>query len=328
VLGEIVLKEQSVDQVVDVGQWPADDEALAVYPEGAREKSLLICPPLSAEHNYNFCIPGYRYLFKRSRSGFPEQYWIEIFAYQLGCLVGVTVPSAFVAYNSNTREAGALIEWFYIPKEEKYISGGDILQARIEEFDRKKGEKHNFQSIVDALNPEFWKLEENWIQNFAKMIIFDALIGNTDRHQDNWGVITNFTVFTSRISPAFDNGTSMGHEIQEKKFSQFDERVRLEKYVNKGKPHLKWDLNEEHKFRGNQDALLLKVLDTYPNFSDLMLSCLNFKREQIEEMLERLVRFNVPVRLTKNRARFMLNLLCYRQKHLLSMISEFEHAFP
>jgi hypothetical protein len=54
---------------------------------------------------------------------------------------------------------------------------------------------------------------------WAKALTFDALIGNTDRHQDNWGIIiTRQTeapnkIKKMRISPVFDNGTSMGHEI-------------------------------------------------------------------------------------------------------------------
>jgi hypothetical protein len=81
---------------------------------------------------------------------------MEIFAYQFGCLIDVSVPPAFVAKNSKTGESGALIEWFYEPYEwavdeksndesnlkktlkEKYVPGGDIFRSRIENFDQKR----------------------------------------------------------------------------------------------------------------------------------------------------------------------------------------------
>jgi hypothetical protein len=31
-------------------------------------------------------------------------------------------------------------------------------------------------------------LKTNWQQWWVDALLFDALIGNTDRHQDNWGV--------------------------------------------------------------------------------------------------------------------------------------------
>ncbi|MCD6038942.1 MAG: hypothetical protein K0S27_342 [Gammaproteobacteria bacterium] len=42
-----------------------------------------------------------------------------------------------------------------------------------------------------------------------------------------------------RISPVFDNGTSMGHEIFPGKFKQYEDDNYLEKYVLKGRYHMK-----------------------------------------------------------------------------------------
>jgi hypothetical protein len=30
---------------------------------------------------------------------------------------------------------------------------------------------------------------KGWLELWVKMFTFDALIGNTDRHQNNWGII-------------------------------------------------------------------------------------------------------------------------------------------
>ena len=43
---------------------------------------------------------------------------------------------------------------------------------------------------------------------WARAFAFDALISNTDRHADNWAVITGEN--KSRMSPLYDNGSSLG----------------------------------------------------------------------------------------------------------------------
>jgi len=46
----VELKQQNNDQAINVTQWDADEE-FVVYPEGAREKSRVICPDPS-EHGF------------------------------------------------------------------------------------------------------------------------------------------------------------------------------------------------------------------------------------------------------------------------------------
>lgn len=325
----IILKEQTASQIVDIGQWPKHEE-LAVYPEGARIKNLLAWPIL--QPNYIFGIPGHSYLFKLSRTAksgrqfvYPEEYWMEIFAYQLGCLVGVSVPPAFVAYNSATKEPGALIEWFYDFNGEKYESGGDILQARIKEFDRVKGRKHNFQSIVQFLFNDALDLENTQMEDFAKIIAFDALIGNSDRHQDNWGIVYRRNKnggYSEKIAPAFDNGASMGREIREEAFDELIKAENLKKYVKNGKPHMKWMLEQDYKTRDNHEGLLKRIIQQYPQLKQTILSCFEFSQAQISGILEGLVKFQIDYPLTEKRANFMLHLINYRRNYLLSILNE------
>lgn len=325
----INLKVQATSEVVDVYGLLSKDEDLVVYPEGARDKSSFIWP--ESVTRYDFAIPGRRYLFKRSNKNYPEQYWVEIFAYQLGCLVGVNVPPAFVAFNSSTDEAGALIEWFYdseadgVGTQEMYIQGGDLFQAIIQGFERRRGEMHNFESIVGILS-SLVPLNKSYLRDFIRMLTFDALLGNTDRHQDNWGIILSNTrdrmQFEGRIAPAFDNGTSMGHEINAEAFSRFNEELHIRRYVKRGRPHLKWDLREEYDSRGNQEELIQHIVQTYPHFRQDMLSCLDFTQSKVESIMGDLLKFDVPNRLTEERARFMLHLLQYRQERLKLVLGE------
>ncbi len=69
--------EQPVNQPINIADWKGDDE-FEVYPEGARDKSLLKSPEQS---EYGFLIPNHRYLFKHSFARYPDQFWTEIIAY-------------------------------------------------------------------------------------------------------------------------------------------------------------------------------------------------------------------------------------------------------
>lgn len=46
--------EQKMDEIIDIADWEIHPE-YEVFPEGARDKSLLICP---ASPPFDFCLSG------------------------------------------------------------------------------------------------------------------------------------------------------------------------------------------------------------------------------------------------------------------------------
>ena len=234
---------QPPDKPVDVVHWRADDE-FAVYPEGARDKSLLYSPDPAP---YTFLMSNHRYLFKHAFNRYPDQFWAEIIAYCIGCLLGVAVPPVFAAWDSDTDVCGALIEWFLNypgELEERYVAGGDIMTSMIRVYDRKRGRQHNFEAIKRFLTVVERRglLQVDWLGWWCETLLFDALIGNTDRHQDNWGLL-RMTDGKVRMAPVFDNGTSLGHEIFPAKMSGFTDPERLNRYIERGTHHMRWHIS-------------------------------------------------------------------------------------
>lgn len=322
------MEFQATNQPIDVANWRRDEE-FAQYPEGARDKTLLYCPIPAP---YAFLKVGHRYLFKLSSPRYPEEFWAEIIAYRLGTKMDIDIPPAFVAYDSKTNQSGALIEWFLRPigllSSEDYIAGGDYCQQYIPNFDRKKGKQHNFETvcqIFEDLCKKYPSFHEDWKKYWAKAFLFDALIGNTDRHQDNWGIIIqnphgilaplNPKNEEIRISPVFDNGTSMGREISQNKFKYYDENDHLMKYISKGWHHMKWNLNGQQM---GHIKMLQKLIEQYPETRKIMLNCLEkVSGETFKTIFDDLTAFTIPVKLTAERAAFMLKLLQFRHQHLL-----------
>lgn len=66
-------------------------------------------------------------------------------------------------------------------------------------------------------------LGEEFYDEFADMMIFDALICNTDRHKGNYGLIVdNKTNKPIKFAPIFDNGLSLFNYAMEKDFENID----------------------------------------------------------------------------------------------------------
>ncbi len=304
--------------------WRRDDTYEGVYPSGARDKDAYFSP----DNPKDECIkPNWRYLFKLSRStdqcDFSWQFWCEIIAYRFGCIIGVKVPPAHIGlsrkYKKGVDTYAALIEWFYDDKDKGYIAGGQLMESHIKNFDRLKGEKHNFKTIRGM-----FKDSESWLKYWAEVLTFDILIGNTDRHQDNWGLIVKRTKKGNKMlidintSPAFDNGTALCYEILEQNIDKYEDTNRLERYLTGryAKHHMKWSLDEGKQF--NFYEFMKRFVIEFPQVKPIMANHLSFTYKQVEEVLAPLVEaVSDPVyKLTRKRLDFILKLIFERKRIL------------
>lgn len=248
---------QRPDQVIDIASWSTHRD-YEVFPVGARDKSLRVCPSPAP---FDFCLPGHRYLFKESIKSakdselprYPDQYWAEVIAFRIGRLLRLKLPPVFVAIDSVRNEPGTLNEWFLnYPgnSDERFFAGGDYMQRRIPDYDREKGKQHNLSTIIQlsrVLERGRW-LSHDWKLYWGLCLCFDALIGNTDRHQENWGLIWEEKGPTARFAPYFDNGTSLGHELQSHKMQlMMRDSDALCRYLSRGKHHMRWTADDKQR---------------------------------------------------------------------------------
>ncbi|MBS0423030.1 MAG: HipA domain-containing protein [Proteobacteria bacterium] len=302
--------------IFDVADWESDPE-FGVFPQGARAKDAVFAPLLPPEP---VLVPGKRYLFKRSKRSYPDQFWGEIIAYRISCLLGVKVPPTFAAWNSKTGHCAALSEWFYDENTESFVMAGDFLQMMHKDFDRKLGTLHNFEDNMVLLRMFSIRrilIEPHWCQWWVDALLFDALIGNTDRHQDNWGFIFTRSEhnISCRLAPLFDNGTSLGHE-------RFTDRVKLwsknhfDRYIENGKHHLKWSLDDP--VQGHFE-LLKRAVDEWPDTRDAVCTKLNFSVGELSDVTGDLLRLDAAIPLSQERYAFILHLLKERLALLKAM---------
>lgn len=326
--GSGTVKSPADVAAFDVADWEPDEE-YPYFPEGSRDKRLLRCP---GNVTHPALIVRHRYLFKKSRAVYPEQFWVEVAAYHVGRLCGVPVPPSFPAWDSRTGECAALIEWFYGhpgKPTESFLSGGLFMKALIDDYDLKRGRQHNFGSIdllCDILaNPRIGgrpRLRRGWPQAWARMLTFDALIGNTDRHHENWGFLVRprrDAPADFRLAPAFDNGTSLGHEWSEDQITDFDDPQHLHRYIHKGRHHMRW--HEQDARQAGHAELLSKLVERHPRVLPAMQKVLAFDDAELEQRLIGLSKLSIPVALSQRRAGFMLHLLRARRDYLLNALA-------
>lgn len=318
---EGVWLDQPPNAPVDIASWRRDEE-FAMYPEGARDKSLVYS---AAPPPYPFLTPNHRYLFKRAVRWCPDQFWTEIIAYRLGFLLGVAVPPAFVAWDSAEGECGALIEWFLDypgEPEERYAPGGDYMTRMIPGYDRKRGRQHNLDSVVVLMTAlaRTKKLVGDWRAWWCDTLLFDALIGNTDRHQDNWGLLWS-TDGQARMAPVFDNGTSLGHEIIPEKMAGFSNPARMERYINGGTHHLRWRFGAE---RRTQHLVLIKqYIERFPELREHAIKRLEaFNIGAMRTIITSMTEFDIPIPLSPVRAEFICRLTEARYHALVHALTE------
>lgn len=119
--------------------------------------------------------------------------------------------------------------------------------AFLKKEDETRKEFYTLDNIKKCLDD----LDKNLFFQFIKILFFDALVGEYDRHEENWGVrILNQKY---KISPLYDNGCNLLREFKDpvlldkydKKIKDFDSYInRCQAYIydNSGKRMKHFDL--------------------------------------------------------------------------------------
>jgi len=302
-------------ECVDVSKWHKFVEPT----KGSREKQWILKPLFESRDVELF-------LFKESNKRYPAEFWAEVVAAEVGKLVGVTVPETYCAKLDD--KYAAIVRFFLnfewdatqkrFQQTDTLFHGGDRIMALDPAFDRKKGDKHNI-FLVEQIFSEI--VPNNLFEQFLKILVFDAIIGNTDRHQDNWGFIENNKTNQLSLAPAFDNSTSLGNELVEQKIAGYliHNRLKLREYIKKGRAHIRWSDNGDDLVRLNHFDLLEKIATDSVKakiITDHVKAMTQFSDVQIEDILNEFGKIKVdnPIyRLSKERIDLMKNIICLRR---------------
>lgn len=187
--------------------------------------------PMGSKRKYWLHIPDRPrpWLFKYSRSSDGQvvgEHWSEKLGSEFARLLGL--PAATVELATLDGEWGSLSESF-TDRDSPLIHGNDLLAGHDQSYQRESSGRepqHRIDRIFSALawaTPEGERLHEI-IQQFAGMLVLDAMILNTDRHHENWGVLMATPEGAQadlRLAPSFDHASSLARNEPEQRCAEW-----------------------------------------------------------------------------------------------------------
>lgn len=143
-------------------------------------------------------------LFKFRKDIGTTDHISECIAYRLACLIDI--PCAEYELGTYKGREGSM-SYGITSDKESLIEGINYILKLYPSYD--------MNNLKDKTSDKVYSLElikesiENFIkfEDFLAIPIFDYLIGNTDRHQNNWGIILDGGEM--HLSPLYDNSSSL-----------------------------------------------------------------------------------------------------------------------
>ena len=126
-------------------------------------------------------------------------------------------------------------------------NGKEKIVCACEDFTDSENVLYEFENLALSVNPDkkietelndiMEVIEESKMidskitrQKFWDMFVIDSLIGNTDRHNGNWGFLLNKTTRKAEFSPIYDCGSCLNPMLEEQEIEGFNE-VELKNLV-------------------------------------------------------------------------------------------------
>ena len=221
-----------------------------------------------------------RWLLKIPRKGTGE-HWAEKIVAEIGNLIGVDCAQVELArytedvvfgagtgdrlddgqaYRNRPDQLGTICKSFgreEHDEEKRFLfafHGVGALQFVVDGYDieRKFGQKdHNLKNIIGGMAEVMAVKSDDpmprWRDAFEKLAsyaLLDGLVGNTDRHHENWMIAyvdeheddheVTLDVFTE-VLPSFDHASSLGRELDDEKRRRILESDGIRRYLKRGK---------------------------------------------------------------------------------------------
>lgn len=264
--------------------------------KGSREKRIII-----DKHN-----------FKKGFFKYEKYDCYEACSEKLSCEIAkiLHMDTAQIEFAKDEKGILGIISYLFIKGGETHTDAKDFFNAN--QFDRKKFCTIN--SIENFLN----SFGKNEFEKFIGIMVFDALVGETDRHEENWGLTKKNLEY--RLSPLYDSSCNLLREFKNPKNAEpyYNKEKDLKKYSMKSKTCI---YRENLQGRYKHFELILELLKRYPQITKSKIKNLKkLKNFKIRLILSRLPHEIIP----DIQKEYIYKYIIIRKKYLLNLLKEGE----
>lgn len=146
---------------------------------GTRDKSVVVSPYGTSYY--------FKTSLKKDKKDYPFEFWSEVVASMLGRYIELPVLRYDFATDCN--KIGCISQNM-VSSEEILVEGVKLITEFDPTFRENYKNGHHISKIKKAL-ARVGLLQFKRIA--VEMLLFDCIIGNTDRHSENWGLIRSKT---------------------------------------------------------------------------------------------------------------------------------------
>ena len=269
--------------------FEADDTPVM---KGTRAKKLVIDPKTNEKAYFKYQL----YNVSESCS--------EKMCYEISKILGYSCAHIELAKDKKGN-VGVLNYLFIDIEKEAHHDAVDFMNKNNSDM----REYHTIDNIKKCLD----KIDKKMFDSFLKIMIFDSLVGETDRHSENWGIIESKAGY--RLSPLYDNGTNLLREFRNEEFAEkfYSGQKDFKAFINNAKS---WIYNED----GKRYKLFDLIRKLYLKFPKQITSEINNLKKLTDDKIMEIVN-NIPCELlTQKHKEKIIEYLIIRRNILESII--------
>ena len=240
-------------------------------------------------------------MFKYERDDYDcSEACSEKLAYEIAKVLGYDCAKIELAVDSDNKIG--VLNYYFSNKLTPHI---DIV-AYLNKDEKDRNNYYTVSNIKNVLDD----IDADLFKDFIKIMIFDALIGEQDRHEENWGITEKDG--KSFISPLYDNGDSLLREFKNIENAQkyYDHTKDFEAYIKRSKTII---YKEDNKEKYKHFELIKYLYDNYPQY---VIPEINNLKKLTDEIIEDLVN-KIPYELLTNEHKAYIIMYLIRRRDIL-----------
>jgi hypothetical protein len=211
---------------------------------------------LGSKEKFWFWNEGQRWLFKEARLikspqgiEITGEDWAEKIAAEIAHVLDIPAATVELAEFDGRRGSASLN---FTSTAQQLMHGNEVMAGYLDNYNpevRFKQTSHTVENIIIAIRKMFPQANEHRtvLRQLASYMVLDALIGNTDRHHENWGLLWQVLVEINDfnesarlnkqydVAPSFDHASSLGRELMDVKRAEVLAMGRIEAYCRRGR---------------------------------------------------------------------------------------------